>query len=163
MEASGEQDRARGFGCLAIIVVLLLIEYPMDLVGQFLGVRRDATDTAGILRWHFWSLAWIVALPLSLFFISRLFRNTKVVRYAFPNYGSIEFIAIVLLVALVYGIVGGVVLATIGKVGVFLPIVLSLVISLLIISAFNKRRKEKFRETNEAIGSSVLSIDENDK
>lgn len=156
-ESSGEQNRARGFGCLAIIAVLLLLEYPMDQAGHFLGVRRDATDTSGILRWHFWSLAWMVALPLSLFFVSRLFRNAKMVRYAFPNCGSLEFIAIVLLIAFIYGIIGGVWLTTIGKRGIVLPISLSFVIGLLVISAFNKRRREKSRETIEAIRSSDSS------
>lgn len=161
-EASKEQNRARGFGCLAIVAVLLLLKYPMDQAGQFLGVRRDATDTAGILRWHFWSLAWMVALPLSLFFVSRLFRNTKMVRYAFPNCGSLEFIAIVLLIVFIYGLIGGVWLMTIGKRGIVLPILLSLVIGLLVISAFNKRRRDKSRETIKEILSSDSSKEKHD-
>ncbi len=163
LQPSMEQNRARGYGCLAIIVVLLLIQYPMDQIGQLVGIHRDADDTAGLLRWHLWSLAWLTVLPVSLFMVCRLFRNTNAIQNAFPGCDSVDSVLVVPVLVVSYGLIGGVWLTFIGRRGSLLSLLLSVVIAILIVAYYNKRKKEASRENADEQNSSGLSDVEQEK
>ncbi|MFN9719079.1 MAG: hypothetical protein ACK58L_10320 [Planctomycetota bacterium] len=126
------QDTARGWGCLTTVVLMLAAHTVSENVGRRIGILRKTQDLMSLVLWHFWSVAWIAAVPLGLFVLSRLFRRWTFFQSAFPGHGSSEFLGSALLAAVIYAVIGAVWLSLFGDQGLIWALVLSFGVLVLV-------------------------------
>lgn len=121
------------FGCLAIFAFVAGTSLFSKEVGERLGFSRDTPDVSGLLRWHFWVVAWIVSVPLCLFVLTRALSRWSLVQRTISNYGSLDFLRTAGLGALIYAVVGAGWLSIFGDRALFGALLLTLAILLLIL------------------------------
>ena len=121
------------FGCLAIFALVAGTSLFSEEVRERLGFSRDTTDVSGLLRWHFWVVAWIVSVPLCLFVLTRALSRWSLVQRTISNYGSLDFLRTAGLGALIYAVVGAGWLSIFGDRALFGALLLTLAILLLIL------------------------------